>query len=299
MWDLSVSFINSSLKFFPGGLDEAFKNLKEIGFDAVCPSEGILNGDKDGYIKSLKDASKKHGLKINVLHFPILCEVHSSEYLSKKYFDEMVYYIDVAEKMGCKYGVVHPLMPWKREFFADKQTKFDYSIIRNRCEEINFEFFNKLKPYVLNSGLELALENIYTSDMEYKEQLTSGCSDTDEWIKYIDTLGKGFCACLDTGHANLTDRDNDKINQKVIDLGSRLKTLHVNDNTGKFSNYGDFHLLPFEGDIDMISFAKTLKKIGYTGDFNYEVALSIASKEIFLSQLKYLKTATDLIYKSI
>ncbi|MBR2498733.1 MAG: sugar phosphate isomerase/epimerase [Clostridia bacterium] len=297
MWDLSVSFINSSLKFF-SGLDEAFKTLKEIGFDAVCPSESIPNGNKEEYISNLNSASKKHGLKINMLHLPMVCEVPTEVFLSKEYFDDVIYHINLAEKIGCKYAVAHPHMPWKREFFAPEQ-KFDYSVIQKRCEEINFEFFSKLQPYAINAGLEIAIENIYTTDSEFKEQLTSGCSNTDEWIKYIDTLGKGFCACLDTGHANLTDRDDAKLNQKVEDLGSRLKTLHVNQNHGKFSPYGDFHQEPFSGDIDLISFAKTLKKTGYKGDFNYEVELSCAGKEVFIEQLKYLKIATDVIYKSI
>ncbi len=297
MWDLSVSFVNSSLKFF-SGLDEAFKILKDIGYDAVCPSEGIPQGDRQGYIDALKRAAKKSGIKINMLHLPIVCEVPTEVFLGKQFFEQSVSFIDLAEKIGCKYAVVHPHMPWKKEFFSLEQ-KFDYSIIRKRCEEINFEYFRKLQPYAVNAGIELAIENIYTSDAEYREQLTSGCSDADEWIKYIDTLGKGFCACLDTGHANLTDKSDQKINEKVEALGSRLKTLHVNQNYGKFSNYGDFHLSPLLGDIDLVSFAKTLKKIGYKGDFNYEVMLSTVDKDVFIAELKYLKTYTDYLYKQI
>ena len=297
MWDLSVSFINSSLKFF-SGIDEAFKTLKEIGFNAVCPSESIPNGDKEGYISSLNSASKKHGLKINMLHLPIVIEVPSSVFLSEKFINEQIEYIGVAEKLGCKYAVVHPLMPWKKEFFSPEQ-KFDYSVIRKTCEEINFEFFRKLQPYALNSGVELAIENVFSLDEQYREHVCSGCSEVDEWIKYIDTLGKGFSACLDTGHANLTDRDDKKINEKVEKLGSRLTTLHVNQNYAKFLKIGDFHQGPFSGDIDLISFARTLKKTGYKGDFNYEVELSCVDKRIFLEQLKFLKIATDVIYQSI
>ena len=297
MWDLSVSFLNASMKFF-SGFEEAFRTLKEIGFDAVCPSESIPGGEKEGYIRSLTSAAKKCGIKINMLHLPIVCEVPSEVFLGKKYFDETVDSIDLAAKIGCKYAVVHPFMPWKKEFFPP-ETKFDYSLIRKRCEEINFEFFGKLQPYARNAGLELAIENVYTTDAEFREQLPSGCSETEEWIQYIDTLGEGFCACLDTGHANLTDRDDRKINEKAEKLGGRLKTLHINQNYGKFLKFGDFHQLPFEGDIDLVSFAKTLKRIGYSGDFNYEVILSCADRRIFVEQLKFLKIAADFIYDSI
>ncbi len=297
MWDLSVSFVNSSLKFF-SGFDEAFKTLKEIGFDAMCPSESIPNGDRQGYIEALTSASKKYGVKINMLHLPIVCEVPTEVFLSEKFFREMVDYIDLAEKIGCKYAVVHPHMPWKREFFP-METKFDYSAIKKQCEEINFEFFRKLQPYALNSGVELSIENIYTSDSEFREQLVSGCSEVDEWIGYIDALGKGFSACLDTGHANLTHRKDEAICEMVEKLGSRLTTLHVNQNYGKFSPYGDFHFPPLLGDIDLVAFAKTLKKTGYKGDFNYEVVLPTVDKELFLLQLKYLKAYTDYLYKLI
>jgi len=161
MWDLSVSFVNKSLKFFPGGIDEAFRTLKEIGYNAVCPSESILNGDKEGYIEALTSASKKYDLKINMLHLPIVVEVPTEVFLGKKFIDEMIEYIDLSEKLGCKIAVVHPHMPWKKEFFPPEK-KFDYSVIRERCEEINFEFFKKLQPYAINAGLELAIENIYT-----------------------------------------------------------------------------------------------------------------------------------------
>lgn len=297
MWDLSISFINSTLKFFTD-IDEAFKTLKEYGFDAVCPDESVPKGDVDGYVSGLNAASKKHGVKINMLHLPIIVEVPSKVFLGKEYFDTIVKNIEMAERLGCKYVVAHPFMPWKHEFFKPEE-KFDYSVIRKTCEEINFDFFNKLKPYAQNAGLEIALENIYTTDSEYREQLTSGCSDSDEWIKYIDTLGKGFCACFDTGHANLTDRDDEKINLKAERLGKRLKTLHINQNYGKFLKIGDFHQFPFMGDIDLISFAKTLKKIGYEGDFNYEVQFCKTNKKIFFEQLRYLRIATDVIYQSM
>ena len=264
----------------------------------MCPDEAAPKGDIEGYTASLNAASKKYGIKINMLHLPIIVEVPSEEFLGKKYFDEIVKHIGMAEKLGCKYAVVHPFMPWKHEFFPPDK-KFDYSVIRSVCEDINFEFFGKIKPYARNAGLELAIENIYTTDSEYREQLTSGCSEADEWIKYIDELGEGFCACFDTGHANLTDRDDAKINQKAEQLGHRLKTLHVNQNYGKFLKFGDFHQFPFMGDIDLISFARTLKKIGYAGDFNYEVLFTKTNKNVFIEQLKYLKVATDEIFKSI
>lgn len=297
MWNLSVSLMNSSLKFF-SGIDELFKTLKEIGFDAVCPDEIAPQGDYEEYISSLNAASRKHGIKINMLHLPIVCEVPSDVFLGKKYVDDVIDHIGMAEKLGCKYAVVHPLMPWKHEFFPPEK-KFDYSLIRKKCKEINFEFFNKIRSYARNAGIELAIENVYTTDSEYREQLTSCCSEADEWISYIDELGEGFCACFDTGHANLTDRDDAKIIKKAEALGKRIKALHINQNYGKFLKFGDFHQFPFMGDIDLVAFAKTLKKIGYDGDFNYEVLFTKNNKAVYIEQLKYLKIATDEIYKSI
>lgn len=297
MWDLSVSFVNASLKFF-SGIDGAFKTLKEIGYDAVCPSESIPNGNKEEYISNLKSASKKYDLKINMLHLPMVCEVPRKVFLSEKFINETIEYIDLAEKIGCKYAVVHPLQPWKADFFKPEE-KFDYSLIKQECKEVNFEFFKKIQPYAINSGVELAIENLFSFDPENRLHLPSCCSDVEEWIDYIDTLGKGFCACLDTGHANLADKDDDKLIQTVERLGDRLKTLHVQQNYAKFLGFGDYHQMPFMGDIDLIRFAKALKKIGYTGDFNHEVLFSCVDKRIFIEQLRYLKVATDVIYDLI
>ena len=297
MWELSVAPPGSTLKLF-SNLDEYFSTLKACGFGAVCPDESPPAGYGNEYYDDLLKASKKSGVKINMIHLPYVVEVRSEVFLGKEFFEKTKKFIGIAERLGCKYAVVHPLQAWKYEFFRPEE-KFDYDLIRSFCEEVNFEFFRKIGPYAVDAGIGLAIENVFTTDEEYREQLPSCCSDFDEWIKYIDELGEGFCACLDTGHANLTDRDNDKINLKAEKLGQRLKTLHIHENYAKFLKYGDFHQFPFNGDLDLISFAKTLKKIGYDGDFNYEVLFAKADKDVFVSQLKYLKAATDYIYKSI
>lgn len=296
MINLSTALSYRGLKLFRD-IDEAFAILKSIGFDAICPPEdGFLESERDVYIAQILKASKKHGIEINTLHSPIICEVPTKEFLSQHFFDITIEHIQMAKKMGCKHIVIHPFMPFKDEFFKADE-KFDYKKVRHICEEVTFTYFNRIKPYIIDAGLICAIENLYTTDNYYREQISSCCSETDEWIKYIDTLGESFCACLDTGHANLTDRSDEKIIKKVYDLGSRLQVLHINDNYGKWFKIGDFHQLPFVGDIDLIGFAKALKGINYSFDFNFEVIISTRDRKLYIEQLKYLKAAADIIFK--
>jgi len=67
-------------------------------------------------------------------------------------------------------------------------------------------------------------------------------------------------------------------------IGSRLKLLHVNDNTA----YGDDHLPPFCGTIDWKDAMKGLKGIGFDGLFNYEIRTHNMPVSVRESFAKYL-----------
>ena len=52
-------------------------------------------------------------------------------------------------------------------------------------------------------------------------------------------------------------------------MGSRIKMLHIHDN---FRN-DDTHVVPFGGNIPWEQVMCALKDVGYSGAFNYEIAM--------------------------
>ena len=110
--------------------------------------------------------------------------------------------------------------------------------------EENIEFYNRLKPYCEEYGIQVALENMWQSKSYpggYRI-LHSTCSTPEEFNRYLDALDrKWFVGCLDIGHALLVHKEpQDFIRAMGKD---RLKALHVHDVMAG----NDTHTLPYYG----------------------------------------------------
>ena len=90
-------------------------------------------------------------------------------------------------------------------------------------------------------------------------------SDIKEFVKFVDH--PLFHACWDTGHANCEGNQYDDITA----IGSDLFALHINDNRG----YGDEHILPYLGTVNMDEIVNALLDIGYKGYFTFEGGCSL------------------------
>jgi sugar phosphate isomerase/epimerase len=88
----------------------------------------------------------------------------------------------------------------------------------------------------------------------------------EELVDLVDTLRESYDnvgITWDFGHAN--EMGWNQVEALTL-IGSRLISLHVNDNFGVL----DDHLLPYHGEIEWEPIMKTLKEIGYKGVFAYE-----------------------------
>jgi L-ribulose-5-phosphate 3-epimerase len=89
-------------------------------------------------------------------------------------------------------------------------------------------------------------------------------SSTEELLELLAVLNDPvFGICWDFGHANLAGIDQCGALRAI---GKNLKALHVNDNKGEH----DDHTAPYFGTIVWEPIMKTLKEIGYEGEFTYE-----------------------------
>lgn len=243
--------------------EETFKLIKDAGFDAIDFS--FCDGDTKSYDGTIDEKQfsewRKYvedmGICFNQAHAPFPSSVVSEE-RTKEIFDNIVTSIKNASILGVKIIVVHP------------KQHLNYSEEGNpeKLFEENIEFYNRLKPYCEEYGIQVALENMWQSKSYaggYRI-LHSTCSTPEEFNRYLDALDrKWFVGCLDIGHALLVHKEpHDFIKAMGRD---RLKALHVHDVMAG----NDTHTLPFyggSGDWDKVACA--LKEIGYTGDLTYE-----------------------------
>ena len=78
----------------------------------------------------------------------------------------------------------------------------------------------------------------------------------------VNSPRAGFC--YDSGHHNCRTPDEDLLEK----YGSRLMALHLHDNDGS----GDWHLLPFDGNIDWAKTMRNIAAAGYTGAVSLEAS---------------------------
>jgi len=162
-------------------------------------------------------------------------------------FEKMSRALHGTKLLGCKYMVLHPLMPFGTGDEGDRDEYF----------RINREFYTALCKVAEKEGVIICLEN-----MPMPKLPIATPEDILNFVKEIDS--PWLKVCLDTGHAAVCKVST---GDSVRLLGNEyLKVLHVHDNNGK----ADQHLLPYSGVIDWADFGKALADIGFEGVLSLE-----------------------------
>ena len=257
--------------------EKTYEKLKELGFDTS--DLNMSNTDSEIYTLSQiesdkillkeKELAEKAGIKINQVHGPWrFPPKDGTEEDRAERFEKMCISIRATAILGCKYWVIHPLMPFG---MGDRNTEN-----AKKTRQINLDFFTKLVKVAKRHGVTICLENMPMPDF---------CISTPEDVlSFVEEINDdNLQICLDTGHVNVFNDLN--IYDEVIKIGKRLRVLHVHDN--KFSI--DLHLFPHFGTINWENFAKALKEINFDGSFSAETTPpSSLSNDLFEDTSKLL-----------
>lgn len=257
------------------GIDEAYRLIKEAGFEAVdvnldhlltptqirslerVPAFDGTDEECLAYFKPWKDAAEKYGIDNYQAHAPFPSYLYNQD---GAYND---YLIHVLEKtiMGCAYIGCHKLVV--HPFFLG----YDQQVDAKTEWETNIASYAKLIPAAKKYGVTVLLENMFTGHRG--RRYAACCSDITTACRYIDTLNEMageecFGFCLDTGHLLLLGLD---VKNAMLELGSRIKAFHVHDNDG----LDDLHLAPYMGRLDWNRFVEGLREIGYDSTMSFEI----------------------------
>lgn len=263
---VSTSTHNIATRF---GMRKAFNIISNAGFEAIdysmfhlAPSGEVFtkwdNKRFADYFKSVKKEADINGLEIFQCHAPFPLKVYDDT-KDAMLLNCAVKSIYAAAYMDCPYIVVHPAM----------KGAFRHGRNYDECRRTNFEFYAAMVPALLDTGVVMCIENMFAGDAEQGKLVATTCSRSEWMIDFIDGLndtygGEMFAACLDTGHANISGSG---ASDMALELGSRLKILHVQDCDG----LTDMHQAPGFGKINWRNFINTMREIGYSGTFNFEV----------------------------
>lgn len=188
-------------------------------------------------------------------------------------FEKMSRALHGTRLLGCRYMVLHPIMPFGPADDGDTDEFF----------RINTEFYRALCMVAERENVVICLENM---PMVRLPLATPG--QILDFVKAIDS--PYLKVCLDTGHAAVCKVS---AGDAVRELGGYLKVLHVHDNNGN----ADQHLLPFSGVTDWADFTAALHETGFDGALSLECAVGKNLPENILEyhQLGLVMIAKELI----
>lgn len=249
--------VNTMISVGRVGLDRGLQLLLDAGFPALdltlyAHNDYLFSEDYKATAKRIRTLVESAGAMFNQAHAPF-----GGGY--DNYVNNLVptfpRVFEFAGLIGVKNLIVHPLV--KRRHYGFEREHF----------EMNMEFYSSLIPYAKDTGVKIAIENMWQRHPVTGSICDSVCSDPCELAKYYDTLDNPdiFTVCLDLGHVAITGREpEDSI--KIIGSG-RLGAIHAHD----VDYITDTHTLPGLGKINWNAVCASLAEISYKGDFTLEI----------------------------
>ena len=259
------------------GDERAVEIICQSGFTGIDYS--MFDMDEDGrplnrsdyadHIARVKETADRFGVPFVQSHAPFPSAKKNNEEYNKQIMLYIERAFDVSYRLGVKTMVVHPIS------FTDEGTDF----------ELNFNFYQRLVPYIKQTGVKVALENMW-GRKEHRYSPTA-CGTGETFKQMMDMLDPNlFVACLDIGHCGMVGETPQNM---VRMLGHRhLHALHIHDN----DKLRDAHIFPFNGTVDWDEVTKALADIDYDGNLTFEADNTLKRCPDF-----FLPTATKYLFE--
>ncbi|QTQ14277.1 sugar phosphate isomerase/epimerase [Treponema parvum] len=236
--------------------------LSKVGFDAIdygfSPwlerGEMIWNTDRYAeYAKEVNMIAKDNGIYFNQAHGPFVFDTSLFPDYSKQVIPLFKRCFEVCALLNIPHMVVHPIhhLPYKGN--------------EDLLWKINNDFYRMLLPFSKETGVKIALENMYQYDGKRGVLTTDVFAVPEKYAEFYDQLNDPHFICLvDTGHCGIVGETTERM---LRVMGKRIKALHLNDNLFRT----DDHIIPGHGLMNLDQVMRTLAEIDYEGDVTFEV----------------------------
>ncbi len=239
--------------------DNRFQVMRSHGYEAVdysmADTEEILYSLSDEEFEAMlrkeKALAKEAGLEIYQVHGPWRWPPQDSTPEDRaERMEKMKKSICGTAILGCKYWVIHPIMPYgERDAGYEKETR-----------EMNFAFMNALLQADEEVDVVICLEN-----MPMRGLSLGSPEATMNFAKEMNS--DHFKMCLDLGHMTLFK--GERAGAFVRKYADMIPVYHIHDSNG----WADLHLMPYYGITDWEDFGKALHDVNYQGVFSLEATL--------------------------
>jgi len=238
------------------GLFEGIRLLMDAGYPALdltmfANNEYLWDTDMKPTAQKLRAMADERGVVFNQAHAPF---GGGYDHYTQKLLPLMPRVFEFASYLGIKQVVVHPLQ--KGRYYGHEAELF----------EMNREFYASLAPLAENTGVRVAMENMWQNHPVTHRICDDVAAPPEELAAYYDAQNRPdlFTVCLDIGHVALCGREPQ---DAIRTIGhDRLGALHVHD----VSYISDDHTLPGMGRINWEAVLEALADIDYQGEFTFE-----------------------------
>lgn len=279
-------------------LETTLKKIAQVGFKAVdfslSRTYGVGEDDEKIFYGKIKSLCADLDLELFQGHSPFERTDLSPEYfLGDEYFNLQKSAVKRASYLGIPYLVVHPFTHSAEEGCANVYDDDK----KKQASDVNLTFYKRLKYVFEDYGVKCAIENLAEYDYVRGKHCACFGSSSAELKNIISELGRDtFCACFDSGHANLVKGET--LSDFILNLGEDIKCVHLHDNFGEVSGWGsglDRHLPPFYGNIKWKELKNSLIEAGYDGTLNLECSNYMPNAEFDDYFAKYIFKAAKFI----
>ncbi len=249
------------------GDQKAVEIICQSGFDGIDYSMFTLNNEKcalaeDNWkdcLRPVKETADRYSVPFTQSHCPFPTAKKDDEAYNKFMLERTKRAFEASAYLGVEIMVVHPVT------YDPEGTDF----------EVNYKLYQQLKPFAEETGVKIALENMFrrrefkVTDLLTKKDepdyVPAACGTGKDFRQMLDMLDSPlFVACIDIGHCNLVGEDPAEMIHTIG--GKHLQALHVHDN----DTLRDAHIFPFNGTINWKKVTKALAEINYAGNFTFE-----------------------------
>jgi len=238
---------------------DCFEVIRRHGFSAIdfnmadteTPLYALNDAEFEKHLLAVRAQVEQAGLFVSQVHGPWRSPRDSTEAQRRERMEKMKKSIWAARLLGCKYWVIHPIMPYgTRDLETDNGPE---------TWALNLTFMAELLACAKTQDITICLEN-----MPFRNFSMATPTKVLEFVQAMND--DHFGICLDTGHVAVFPglSPGDALRQ----LGSHIKVLHIHDNMGDM----DTHMWPTTGTVDWKDFARALRQTGFDGVFSLETS---------------------------
>lgn len=260
--------LSTTINFFnypnDGTMTPYFDDMRKyqaVGFRALdailCAADRedspLWADDWRGWAEQIAQEAARLGISFAQTHLPFYNFTDDAGGPNPRTEETIRRAIECTAILGAPWTVIHPA------------TAFGHTPMVAASRQANLAYFSGHLEAANAAGIGICIENM--ADFAGQGYARSYCAPVEELIDLVDTLQArhgNAGICWDFGHANLFYADQAPCLELI---GSRLKVTHVHDNFG----LRDDHLTPFRGTVDWHALLPVLRRIGYQGDFSFEI----------------------------